>query len=453
MELQLNLSQKQIISQKLIQSVNILQMNTQELTEFINDAALENPVIDVEEPKDGEIDPARLEKYEWLMRLDEQNKVYYQQDYDSSDEDPIERVSSPDQDTLSDHLLSQLIGKDYTDEQFRIFEYIAGGLDSKGFFDETPEEIAGFCNTDPETAAEALEIMRSLDPTGVCAENLTGCLLRQLEKRGPGLEIEKEIVSCCMELLGRQHLASIARKLNVPVERIEKAQSVILSLNPIPSRGFSDRQVLKYLTPDVTVVKMESFFDVFINDYSIPALRINQDYLSMLRDPETDKEVRVYLKKKLDQAELIRENIRKRNDTLSRLTVCLVRHQQDFFRTGNRSLLKPYQMTEAAEELDVHTSTVSRAVKDKFLQCAWGIYPLGFFFARSITRDEDASVSAEHVRNLLEELIRNEDKTRPFSDQQLALLLEKQGVEIARRTVAKCRTSMRIPDCRGRKIT
>ncbi len=451
MELQLNLSQKQIISQKLIQSVNILQMNAQELTDFINEAALENPVIDIDIQKEGEIDPLKLEKYEWLMRLDEQNKVYYQQDYDTSDDDPIERIGSSDDNTLSEHLLSQLIGKDYSDDEFRLFEYIAGGLDSKGYFDETPEEVAAFCGTDPASAAAALEVMRSLEPSGVCAGGLTDCLLRQLEKPGNDYDVEKQIVLNYMELLSRQHLASIARKLNVPVERVERAQNVILSLNPIPSRGFADRQVLKYLTPDVTVVKMEGFFDVFINDYSIPALRLNQDYLSMLRDPSTEKEVRSYLKKKLDQAELIRDNIRKRNDTLSRLTVCLVRHQQDFFRTGNKALLKPFQMTEAAEELDIHTSTVSRAVKDKFLQCTWGIFPIGFFFARSITRDDDSSVSTEQVRERLAELIRNENKKKPFSDQELSLLLEKQGIEIARRTVAKCRMTMGIPDCRGRR--
>ena len=292
MDIQLTQAQRQVLSQRMIQSVNILQMSAQELTEYIKKVAMENPLVDLEEPEQESKDQERLKKLEWLANLDEQNRVYYRREYEESDANDIMNIGSRDEETLADNLLSQLIGMGYTDEEYRVFEYIAQCLDSNGFYTGAPGELAERCQITAQKAEEMLEVMRNLEPAGVCAPDLVHCLLKQLEREGDKYQVEREIVAEYLELLGKNQLHVIAKKMHLSIERVKEAQMRIRSLNPKPSSGFSDREVLRYLTPDVTVVKLEGYFEVLVNDTSCPVMQINQEYMKMLKGacPEEAKD-------------------------------------------------------------------------------------------------------------------------------------------------------------------
>jgi RNA polymerase sigma-54 factor len=292
--------------------------------------------------------------------------------------------------------------------------------------------------------------MRNLEPAGVCSRDLTQCLLKQLERHGERYQVEKVIVTDYLELLGKNQLHVIAKKMKIPIERVQEAQCKIRSLNPKPSSGFSDREVLKYLTPDVTVVKLEEYFEVLVNDYSCPVMQINQEYIRMLKGSCTD-ETKNYIMDKFRQVEQIQGCIMKRNNTLIRLTKCLIDNQREFFMYG-KGHLKPFKMRDAAEILQVHESTISRTVKEKYLQCCWGIFPMGYFFSKSFNNGESSgNIATIELKEQLKKIIDEEDKHKPLSDQKLMESLAEQGLHISRRTVTKYRESMDIADCRGRK--
>lgn len=449
--MQLEHSQNQVLSQRMIQSVQILQMSAQELTEYVKEMSLENPLVEMEENEWGDKEKERLRKLEWLSGLDEQNRIYYRQEREDSDLNDIMNIGQAEEETLADSLMGQLIGKDYSGEAYRVFEYIAECLDSRGFFTGTVAEIASHFGIYEEEAEELLQVMKSLDPAGVCAQNLSECLLEQLSRLPEECEVEKKIVTSYLELLGKNQLHVIAKQMKLPPERVQQAKERIQKLNPKPGSGFADREVLRYLTPDVTVVKLQDYFEVMVNDCTYPEVRVNKEYVSMLKSGECPKDVQHYLSEKVKQIEQVQSSISKRNSTLLDLTKCLVAEQKEFFLYG-KGHLRPYKMQDAAEALQVHESTVSRAVKEKYLQCCWGIFPLGYFFSKGFYKDESKeNIATDQIKEKLQELIEGEDKKKPLSDQKLTNLLTEAGVEISRRTVAKYREALGIPDCRGRK--
>ena len=450
MDIQLEQTQNQVLSQKMIQSVKILQMSAGELTDYVKELSMENPVVELEEVHGEDPDSERLKKLEWLSGLDEQNRIYYRQESEDSDMNNIMNIGGREEETLKDSLMSQLIGKEFSQKEFEIFEYIAECLDSRGFFTGTDEEIAQHFNISKSRAGKYLQIMKGLEPAGVCAHDLSECLERQLELKDCDTYVERQIVREYLELLGKNQLHVIAKKLKVPLERVQVAKEVIKGLNPKPGCGFSSREALRYLTPDVTVVKLADYFEVMVNDCSYPAIRISQDYIRMLKD-DCGKEVKQYISDKVRQIEQVQSCITKRSSTLLELAKCIVEAQQEFFTYG-KGHLKAYSMKEAAACMGVHESTVSRAVKEKYLQCCWGMYPLGYFFSKGFYKKKDEeTVATVQIKDRLRQLIDLEDKKKPLSDQKLSDSLKQEGIDISRRTVAKYRESMGIADCRGRK--
>ena len=449
MKTTLEQSQKQVLSQNQIQSVTILQMSAEELSEHIKEVALENPVAEIKEsaPEDRQQD--LLRKLEWLENLDEQNRTYYQYDREDSDKSVLANFGAPVTETLRDSLMQQLMSGPYSDEQQRIFAYIADCLDSSGFFRLSVSEVADHLGTAESAVEQCLAIMRGLEPAGVCCANLECCLLEQLRRQEEPSDVEQAIITEYMDLLGKNQLHVNAKRMKLPLSRTKEALIRIRSLNPRPAQGFDTGEMLRYIVPDITVVKFEDRFEILINNYSYPSIRMNKDYLKMLKDNPSD-EVRDYLMGKVNQIRQLQEHIEKRGSTLLALAQCLLREQTDFFRLGEKHL-RPLRMKEAAEQIGVHESTVSRAVKDKYLQCCWGIYPLSFFFARSVSQSGDDNVAVHHIKEELRRIISEEDKKHPLSDDKIASLLKERGMPISRRTVVKYRESMQIPNYRGRR--
>ncbi len=451
MEVKLEQAQKQIISQKMIQSVNILQMSTQELSEYIKEVCLENPVIDFTDGEVNQKDEERIRKLEWLANLDEQNRSYYQYDRDDAENDTgINNVAGRMTERLEDILHMQLLAGKYSPKEQEIFDYIIDCLDSRGFFNVPVSEVAMVHGVSEEMAQNCINIMRHLEPVGVCAANVQECLLMQMEKREDCGEIDRAIVRDYMELLGKNQLHVIARNLKVEVSDVMEAAARIQELNPRPAQGFDNGELVRYVVPDITVVKFQDHFEILLNDYTCPVLQVNKDYLQMLKS-DCDKDVKDYLFHKVKQAEEIQECIQRRSSTLMALAKCIVDVQRSFFMTGKNSL-KPFRLQEAAEIIGCHESTVSRALKDKYLQCCWGVYPLSFFFPKSLGDQETGvGLAVLEVKDRLKQVIDQEDKSKPLSDQRIAEILKGQGVDISRRTVVKYREEMGIPNSRGRK--
>ena len=297
-ELKMDVSQNLALSQKMIQSTEILQMGSVELENYMKELAVENPVVDLEDTKEvaSPVDEL-LRKLEWLDSSDESNRVYYSQDYDEDTRDQW-NFSADEGEDLADYLMSQLIGSRYSDAQMKVLNYMALCLDSKGYFTESLEETADRFHMDTEKVRELLGVLQSLEPAGVGARDLRECLLLQLDRQ----EIEditvRTVVSDYLELLGKNQLHVIARKMKVPTEEVALAAKVIKGLNPKPGSGFSSREHLKYITPDVVVVRLGGYYEILLNESMYPKLSVNSYYLNLLKS-DTSAETKNYVHEKV----------------------------------------------------------------------------------------------------------------------------------------------------------
>lgn len=450
MRVELVQSQKQTLSQNMIQSVEILQMSSVELADYIKEQSMGNPVMDLDEHMPENKQEERLKKLEWLTGLDEQNRAYYRYDQEDEDKDNyLNNISAPNAETLKDVLIQQLLSNSYSKEEDRVFEYIADNLDTSGFLKLSVAEMAEQLGSKEEIVKNCLDIMKELEPVGVCAYDVKECLCLQLKKNYEDCEVELAIIQDGMELLGKKQLQTLAKIIHVPVDRIKLARDRICTLNPKPAQGYSTGEMTQYIVPDAVVVKFKDYFEILLNDYSCPSFHISKEYMQMLKTEPT-AEVKDYLSKKIEQAEQIQKCIIKRNSTLMNLVNCIVKEQQDFFRKGEL-YLRPFRMSEAAELLSVHESTISRAIKNKYLQCCWGTYPLGYFFPKGLQNTDEESVASLHVKEELRKMMEEENKKHPLSDQQMADLFAKRGTKISRRTVAKYREELGFANCRERK--
>ena len=446
-----NLKIKQMLSQKMIQSVGLLQMNSQELSEYISELSLENPMVEFESEAPADEQEMRLRKLEWLAGLDEQNRAYYNYDREDSENTGfMENISGHRTETLSDVLRLQLLSGHYSPQEMKIFDYLIDSVDSKGYLALPAEQVAETFHISVKDAESYFGILRELEPDGVCAAGPRECLLKQIDKKGgEDWDVERALISECMDLIARNKLPAAAAKLGQPLERVTTALERIRELNPIPAQGFDTETALHYVTPDITIVKFEDHFEILLNEYAYPKIRVNKYYLKLLRSG-CDEETKKYLTEKLRQIEETQGHIERRGSTLMELAKFLLERQRDFFEHGEQGI-RPLKMKEAAAAMNVHESTVSRAVRDKYLQCPWGLYPLSYFFSAGIAGEDEEEISARKIRLEIRKLIDGEDKKKPRSDQKLCDLLQEQGIAVSRRTVAKYREEMGIGSTRERK--
>ena len=446
-----NLKIKQMLSQKMIQSVGLLQMNSQELSEYISELSLENPMVELESEAPADEQEMRLRKLEWLAGLDEQNRAYYNYDREDSENTGfMENVSGRRTETLSDVLRLQLLSGHYSPQEMKIFDYMIASVDSKGYLAVPAEQIAETFHIPVKEAESYFEILRDLEPDGVCAAGPRECLLKQIDKKGgEDWDVERALISDCMDLIARNKLPAAAAKLGQPLERVIEALERIRELNPIPAQGFDTETALHYVTPDITIVKFEDHFEILLNEYAYPKIRVNRYYLKLLRS-DCDGETKKYLTEKLRQIEETQGHIERRGSTLMELARFLLERQREFFEHGEQGI-RPLKMKDAAAAMNVHESTVSRAVRDKYLQCPWGLYPLSYFFSAGIAGEDEEEVSARKIKLEIRKLIDEEDTKKPRSDQKLCDLLQEQGIAVSRRTVAKYREEMGIGSTRERK--
>lgn len=461
MDLKLQMKQTQTLSQRMIQSAEILQMTSQELNTYINDLALENPVIDIAEPASDQRPQESIEQQQWLNSFNEENYYLYQRQNNDDDYDFKNswNIDTDDGETLQDYLWSQVISEDYTPAEERIIRFILESLDSRGYLEEEVEDIAACLKVNTETVTGLLEDLQKLDPAGVCARNLEECLKLQLERRQMLTPVLSSIIDTCLEMVAKNQIPAIARKLRLSSEEAAGCCQIIKSLNPKPGVAFSSREKLRYIIPDVTIVKFKDHFDILLNESMYPGIEINSYYRQMNQQADSE-EVKEYLSSKLRQAEWIRQCIAQRSKTMMDVSKALLERQEAFFTFGP-SRLVPLKLADIAEALGIHESTVSRAVSKKYLQCSWGVYPMNYFFSRTAAlKDAPAdagndsapqAVTASAIKQALRRIIQGENKKKPYSDRLLGEKLAEEGISISRRTIAKYREEEGIPDASGRK--
>lgn len=449
MKYQLDMTQKQRLSQNMIQSAEILQMSSQELNIYIRELAMENPLVDLEELDNQGNREQTDRKLEWLDQIDENNRVYSKQERNDEDKDNLWNfIGDSIEDDLSRYLLSQLPAYRLSDSEEKMIGFMIDSLDSRGYFTDSLKDTADYLKIREEEVIRLLKLIQTMEPAGIGGRNLRECLLLQIDRKQMDSPIVKTIVSEYLELLAKNQLPLIAKKMNVEVEEIILAIEKIKELNPKPGSSFASRDNLNYIIPDVTIVKLEGYFEILLNEYKYPQITISSYYKNILNE-DCPKETRDYIDSKMRQAEWLKNCIAQRNATLLNITKSIVDIQNEFFFRGTG--LKPLRLLDVAERLGVHESTVSRAVREKYLQCTWGVYPMNYFFSKALDKNGGDSISTDAIREKIAVLIQEEDKGKPLSDQKITELLNRDGITISRRTVAKYRNQMGIKDASGRR--
>lgn len=454
MELKIDISQKQILSQHMVQSMEILQMSAQELEGYIEKLALENPVIEIPDSYSPQPDTKQEDlqrKMDWLESTDLQNKVYYQQERSAENMQENWHDSRESEEGLSDYLLSQLLLADYTQQERAIVEFLILSLDSRGYFTDEISSVAEYFSISEEIVAKLLKDIQDLDPAGVGARDLKECLLLQLHRIKDFSPVTEAMIENHMDDIAKNHLPDIAKKLHVSIDEVLDACDEIRALNPKPGNSFSSREHLRYISPDAVVVKLADQFEILINEYQYPSFSISNYYQEMLKSTQ-DEEAKKYLQEKVQQAQWVSNCITQRTSTLSRVMHVLVEKQHDFFLNGIGHK-RPMRLVDLADELQLHESTISRTLRGKYLQCSWGVFPLNYFLTSvaAKTSGNAEEKTPEQIKALIQKIVDGEDKKKPYSDQAISNKLEDFDIKISRRTVNKYRAEMGLPDKSGRK--
>ncbi|WP_193774427.1 RNA polymerase factor sigma-54 [Vallitalea guaymasensis] len=454
MDFGLNIEQKQITSYKTILSSEILQMPYTDLEHYLYEQTLDNPILDIMPAYQNNDDPAVLEINQRISSHDEPDR-YHGRIFESSNNDTVNWVETQEnQETLQNHLWSQLLTRFWPNNWEIPLRYILDSLDEKGYFIDSLELLTKQYSFSIDQAEEMLTLVQSLNPAGIGARNLEECLCLQLSRQGILTSDFQTFIHSNLNLIIKNQLAAITRNTGLPLSTVKNYFNIIQSLNPWPGALFSSSEKTLYITPDVTVINTENGFEIQLNDSIIPKIIFNDYYIKLYEESENN-EVHDYLQKKIQQAKLLEQCIQQRYSTLTSIIKTLLNMQQEFFHNGP-SYLKPLKQSDVADILGIHVSTISRACNQKYLRCSWGTFQLNHFFVRaaSVTKSDSTTslVTTLDVKQALCTLIEQEDKSKPYSDRILAELLSQQGFQISRRTITKYRKELSIPGTTGRKI-
>ncbi len=353
--------------------------------------------------------------------------------------------------TLGDYLRSQLSVSLISDEVRDAAESIIGNLDEDGYLFSALEEIASVGEHKLECVEEALKVVQSLDPAGVGARNLRECLLLEIESLNGKGGVAWQIVSNHLRLLETRQYKEIAKVLARPMEHVEIAVQMIQHLNPRPGLRYSGAGA-RLVEPDVYFTKDGDDYIIQMNDEDVPQLRLNAQYRKMLdRENGATKEVRDYVRERYTSAIQLMKNIEQRKQTILKVCQSIVRRQTEFLSHG-LDQLKPMMIKEVAEEVGVHPSTVSRAVANKYVHTPQGVFELRYFFSEAVQGPSGGSTPLLLLKRMVKKMIEEEDRAKPLTDEQITTLLQTQGINVTRRTVAKYREDMKIPSTHQRRV-
>jgi RNA polymerase sigma-54 factor len=478
--LSLRQSQRVVMTPLLQQAIQLLQLSTLELQEVVQKELLENPMLeevnqDTPETPEGPaaatetptptVEPITAETPPTTERqTDELPFDFTAVMSAAADDDHEERslVSQEDREDLpfENVIRTQLSLADHLEEQLRfatedaavrrIGAQIIGNLDEDGYLRAELEEIAQRCATSADEVAKVVELVQGFDPPGVAARSIQECLLLQLRRDPLPDPVSVEIIEAHFDDLSRRRYQDIARALKLSLDRIMESVEEIMGLEPKPGRRFGGNDS-RYIVPDVYVYKLGNEYTIVLNEDGIPRLRVNGLYRSLLRTPGSGDEAKQYVEQKLRSALWLIKSVDQRQRTLRKVTQSIVKFQRDFLDRG-LSYLRPLSLRDVGEDIGMHESTISRVTTNKYVETPQGLFELKYFFHSGIASGDGEMVSSVSVKKMIQDILAAEDPAKPQSDQEVAQALQKRGLTIARRTVAKYREELGILPSHQRRL-
>jgi RNA polymerase sigma-54 factor len=456
---QLKLTQQLIMTPQLQMAIKLLQLSRLELLDTVRQELEENPALEemqdtgadeqldeqeeapaAEQPDAQEvtIEEKLNDDIDWSNYLDEYNTPG-RTHYESEDRDtPKFEAFIARKESLKDHLLWQFLMTKPTKKEEEIASLIVGNLNKDGYLDVSVDEIAKMGQGEPEHVEEMLLKMQTFDPVGVCARNLSECLLIQARHLGLDNTIITEIITNHLSELEKKNYKVICKSLKISMDEVVSAVNVIKSLEPKPGRQFSD-DTPQYINPDIFVYKMENDFAIMLNDDGMPKLRVNSFYKnSISRGKKISGDAEDYIQGKMRSAAWLIKSIHQRQKTIYRVMESILRFQREFFEKGIANL-KPMVLRD------------SRVTTNKYAYTPQGIFELKYFFNSSIKRGQGDTIASASVQEKIRKIILNENPKKPYSDDKISKLLEEENIHIARRTVAKYREMLKVLPSNKRK--
>lgn len=475
-DLNITQTQKLIMTQEMRQSIEILQLTAMELNGLIETEIMENPVLEFNEVSIKEVVPVNedgvpvkgeLAKEETVVEQPPKDEIQWDEyfhsmensDYrgqtqssgDTDDEYGFEKFTSEEK-TLYEylHLQFNMLEKNLSLQEKLIGEYLIDCIDDNGYLIIDMDYIKNILAVDEDIILKMIAIIQGFDPCGVGCRSIEECLLIQLRQMGyDEEEVFMDIVKNHLIDLADNQFKRIAQDTGLTIEDVYEFKEVIKTLEPKPGREFSCSERVSYVIPDGSIEIVNDELVVKVNDVSAPRLRINNYYKGLLKNPDKNDETRLYLEKKLDSAAFLIKSIEQRRDTIKKVIMAIAESQRSFFFEGVGDL-RPLTLKTIADTIDVHESTVSRAIRGKYIQTPKGTFALKFFFKRGFSQGQEDR-SSDAIKGYIKELIEKEDKKKPLSDQKISELLQEKNLDVARRTVAKYREALLIQPSSKRK--
>ena len=504
---ELRLSQQLVMTPQLQQAIKLLQLNQLELVNVVEQELQENPVLEEEEREeetsaeladatpgeegtepradgetdsgpgpeetpselsDGAVDPdfgadeapgGEADAGDDPTDVEKIADIEWENYMDSHPQTGLEGRSGGEEDerrsleatltrrpSLAEHLEWQIQLSDFSEEEIHISEWIIGNLDELGYLRSSVAEIAAQAAVAEEAVEVTLAKIQQLDPAGVAARDLRECLMLQLQAHRIEDSLVVAIVSEHLEQLQKRDFRTLTRVLGAPIEDVAAAARVIGNLEPRPARAFGGDDPV-YITPDIYVYKVGDDFHVLLNEDGLPKLRINNVYKEVIArgraSGEEARDTRSYVQEKLRSAMWLIKSIHQRQRTIYKVMQSIINQQREFFERGV-AYLRPLNLRDVADDIEMHESTVSRVTTNKYAHTPQGIFELKYFFNSSISRFDGDAVASESVKERIKKIIASEDPNRPMSDQRIAEMLKQANIDIARRTVTKYREAMNI---------
>ncbi|WP_031516679.1 RNA polymerase factor sigma-54 [Desulfofalx alkaliphila] len=457
LDLGLNLeqSQKLIITPELRQAIAVLQMASFELTQFVEQQLQENPLLEKAEDRleQAAEDPGE-DRYDidWQEYFNDSSDLGYSGDRGHSGNEYGFESFVTKAPSLSEHLNFQLTISRCPKEIVPLVEYLIGNVNSQGYLKTSLEDAARVLNVPPAQVEKALKVLHSMEPAGVGARTLEECLLLQVRYLGLDNPLIEKLIKDHLNDLAQGKLNKIANRLGVTVKEIQRLADQLRTLDPKPGRCFSSDDDIRYIVPDVVVERVDKEYIILVNDVTTPRLRISNSYRAVMRQVGNSLkgDEKKYIEAKMNAAVWLIRSIEQRRMTIYKVANALVELQREFLDHGVKHL-KPLNLKDVADRVGLHESTVSRATSNKYMQTPQGVFSMKYFFSTAISYRGGSQISSESTKKLLREIIAGEDPKKPYSDQRISDLLAKQGIKISRRTVTKYRDELAIPAAGQRK--
>jgi RNA polymerase sigma-54 factor len=489
------LTQSMVLAPQLQQSLAVLQAPTLELKALVEQELQQNPVLEeapemesdsqdrdedrdadqaaqaadpTEPPADLTFDPATEKptdapaddfqaEFDRLVQLDQEWREHFSQSnlpmrQSAEDEDRRQFMfdSLVAATSLQEMLVEQVRESDLPEDKWPVAETIIGNIDDYGYLKASLEELAEASGVPAEEVLDVIKVIQTFDPTGVGARDLRECLLIQLQRSDQQNTLEYRIVDEFMEALGKRRIPEIARGTDCDVEEVQEALERIARLEPRPGREYLPDND-HYIMPEIFVQRAGDDFTVSTNNDHIPHLRISNTYKDLMSQAQNSAEVRNYIREKIRAGKFLIKSLYQRQETILKIAREIVKRQREFLDKGVAHL-KPMTMAQVSQVVGVHETTVSRAVSGKYMQTPQGIFEMKYFFTAGIQTESGNGMSNTSVKDIIAEIFKKEESSRPLSDQEVVKMLKEKGIVIARRTVAKYRTELNILPSNMRKV-